>query len=290
MYSMTGYGKGIFEQAGKKYTIEIRSVNHRFLEIKCRMPKGMLAIEEKVERSLKEAFDRGSFVVHLDVDSSSEGVREINLDFELAKAYYAAGHRLKEYLGLPYDLSLQDLIRYPEVIRSEEKEKDEDLWIAIEEALKQAIEELQVMRAKEGAKLIVDLQDRIGLMEEAISTISGQSSRMVEEYHNKVRDRMRELLDTIPVDEDRLIHEAAVFADKSDVTEEITRLKIHLEHFRGYLALEEPIGRKLDFLIQEMNREVNTIGSKSSSNDLAVVIIGLKSEMEKIREQVQNLE
>lgn len=290
MNSMTGYGKGISEHSGIKYTIEIRSVNHRFLEIKCRMPKGMLAIEEKVERTLKDAFDRGSFVVHLDVDASSEGPREINLDYELAEAYYVAGHRLKEHLGLAYDLSLQDLIRYPEVIRSEEKEKDEDLWIAIEEAVKEAMKELMVMRAKEGAKLIVDLKDRIGLMEEAISTISGQSSTMVEEYHNKLRDRMRELLDTIPVDEDRLIHEAAVFADKSDVTEEITRLKIHLEHFRGYLALEEPIGRKLDFLIQEMNREVNTIGSKSASNDLAVVIVGLKSEMEKIREQVQNLE
>lgn len=290
MNSMTGYGKGQHELGGKVYTLEMRSVNHRYLEVKSRLPKGMLLVEENMEKVLKKSFNRGSFTIQLDVTASTVGTKDLKIDFELAEAYYNAGKRIKDHLGLPYNLSLQDLIRYPEVVKSESLELETDLWAAVEPALLQGIEQLTLMRYKEGEQLKKDFQERLTLMVSLLNQVDQYSEQIVFEYRDKLRDRIATLLEGVPVNEDRIAYEVAAFADKSNITEEILRLQIHIGHFKEYLDGDEPAGRKLDFLIQEMNREVNTIGSKSNSTDIGAIIVQLKGEMEKIREQVQNIE
>lgn len=291
MYSMTGYGKGVCEAPDKIYTLELRAVNHRFLEVKFRLPKGMLFIEENIDKSIKGSFERGSFSVYLNIEANSERQQEFHIDYQLAEAYYNAGNALKEHFGLPYGLTLQDLIRYPEVLSANgSEEADDELWSHIHEALTMACGNLKEMRLNEGLKLKQDFHERLAIIEENLKLVEGYSDRIVEEYRDRLSDRISSLLDAVPVNEDRIAYEVAAFADKSNITEEITRLGIHLQHFREFLEAKVPVGRKLDFLIQEMNREVNTIGSKSSSTDIAAIIVTMKSEMEKIREQVQNIE
>lgn len=291
MYSMTGYGKGIKETQERIYTLELRAVNHRFLEVKYRLPKGMLFVEEKIDKFLKANFSRGSFSVFLNIENNKEYKQDFNIDFKLAEAYFKAGQNIKEHFKLSYDLSLQDIIRYPEVISSNDKELDDEIiWNEIKEALETACENVKIMRKNEGEKLKVYFKESLEIININIDEVDKFSDFIVGEYKNKLQDRIKTLLDAVPVNEDRIAYEVAAFADKSNITEEITRLKIHMTHFKDYFEINEPIGRKMDFLIQEMNREINTIGSKSSSTDIAVIIVTLKSELEKIREQVQNIE
>jgi uncharacterized protein (TIGR00255 family) len=288
---MTGYGKGIKETQERIYTLELRSVNHRFLEVKYRLPKGMLFVEEKIDKFLKANFNRGSFSVFLNIENNKEYKQDFNIDFKLAEAYFKAGQNIKEHFNLSYDLSLQDIIRYPEVISSNDKELDDEvIWNDIKEALESACNNVKVMRSNEGEKLKEFFIESLEIINANISEVDKYADFVVGEYKEKLQDRIKTLLDSVPVNEDRIAYEVAAFADKSNITEEITRLKIHMTHFKEYFEINEPIGRKMDFLIQEMNREINTIGSKSSSTDIAVIIVTLKSELEKIREQVQNIE
>ena len=291
MNSMTGYGKGKGESPKKIYNIEMRAVNHRFIEVKSRLPKGMLLIEEKIDKYIKEYFNRGSFSVYINIENNSDYKEEFFINFNLAESYFNAGRSIKEHFNLPYDLSLQDIIRYPEVLSSEGEDEDQEtLWIYIKEAVENACINLSEMRKKEGEKLKTDCFKRLTKIAEDIDKIGEFTDLVVEEYKVKLNERIKSLLDTVPVNEDRLAYEVAAFADKSNITEEIVRLKIHIDHFREFLELDEPVGRKLDFLIQEMNRETNTIGSKSSSTDIATIVVSVKSEIEKIREQIQNIE
>lgn len=291
MYSMTGYGKGIKETQERIYTLELRAVNHRFLEVKYRLPKGMLFVEEKIDKFLKSNFNRGSFSVFLNIENNKEYKQDFNIDFKLAEAYFKAGQNIKEHFKLSYDLSLQDIIRYPEVISSNDKELDDEIiWNDIKEALETACGNVRTMRKNEGEKLKEYFKESLEIININIDEVDKYSDFIVGEYKGKLQDRIKTLLDAVPVNEDRIAYEVAAFADKSNITEEITRLKIHMTHFKDYFEISEPIGRKMDFLIQEMNREINTIGSKSSSTDIAVIIVTLKSELEKIREQVQNIE
>ncbi len=291
MFSMTGYGKGIKETQERIYTLELRAVNHRFLEVKYRLPKGMLFVEEKIDKFLKANFNRGSFSVFLNIENNKEYKQDFNIDFKLAEAYFKAGQSIKEHFKLSYDLSLQDIIRYPEVISSNDKELDDEvIWNDIKDALKAACENVKIMRGNEGEKLKGFFVESLEIINTNIDKVNNYADFVVGEYKDKLQDRIKSLLDAVPVNEDRIAYEVAAFADKSNITEEITRLKIHMTHFRDYFEINEPIGRKMDFLIQEMNREINTIGSKSSSTDIAVIIVILKSELEKIREQVQNIE
>lgn len=291
MLSMTGYGKGIKETKERIYTLELRAVNHRFLEVKYRLPKGMLFVEEKIDKFLKANFNRGSFSVFLNIENNKEYKQDFNIDFKLAEAYFKAGQNIKEHFKLSYDLSLQDIIRYPEVISSNDKELDDEvIWNDIKEALESACNNVKVMRENEGEKLKEFFMESLEIINANINEVDKYADFIVGEYKEKLQDRIKTLLDSVPVNEDRIAYEVAAFADKSNITEEITRLKIHMTHFKEYFEINEPIGRKMDFLIQEMNREINTIGSKSSSTDIAVIIVTLKSELEKIREQVQNIE
>ena len=291
MYSMTGYGKGIKETQERIYTLELRAVNHRFLEVKYRLPKGMLFVEEKIDKFLKANFSRGSFSVFLNIENNKEYKQDFNIDFKLAEAYFKAGQNIKEHFKLSYDLSLQDIIRYPEVISSNDKELDDEIiWNDIKEALETACENVKIMRNNEGEKLKEYFKESLEIININIDEVDKYADFIVGEYKGKLQERIKTLLDAVPVNEDRIAYEVAAFADKSNITEEITRLKIHMTHFKDYFEINEPIGRNMDFLIQEMNREINTIGSKSSSTDIAVIIVTLKSELEKIREQVQNIE
>lgn len=291
MFSMTGYGKGIKETQERIYTLELRAVNHRFLEVKYRLPKGMLFVEEKIDKYLKANFNRGSFSVFLNIENNKEYKQEFNIDYKLAEAYFKAGQNIKDHFKLSYDLSLQDIIRYPEVISSNDKELDDEvIWNDVKDALESACNNVKDMRMNEGEKLKEFFIESLEIINSSITEVDKYADFIVGEYKVKLQDRIKTLLDSVPVNEDRIAYEVAAFADKSNITEEITRLKIHINHFKEYFEVNEPIGRKMDFLIQEMNREINTIGSKSSSTDIAVIIVTLKSELEKIREQVQNIE
>lgn len=290
MLSMTGYGKGRREGFGKAFTVELRSVNHRFLEVKCRLPKGMLQIEEQMERLIKQNYQRGSFSVFLEIIPVPGGGKTLSLDYDLAAAYLEAAMQLKHHLSIPGDLTLQDILRYPEVLSGDGRAAEEGLWEPIGEALQEACDSLLNMRQEEGQKLYADIKMRIARVEKHLAGISSLGDLVVAEYREKLQQRLSTLLEAVPVNEDRIAFEVAAFADKSSITEEIVRLGIHISHFRQEMESREPVGRKLDFLLQEMNREVNTIGSKSSYPDISATVVEMKSEMEKIREQVQNLE
>lgn len=291
MYSMTGYGKGVGETAEKAYALEVRSVNHRFLEVKYRLPKGLLFIEEKIDKIVKGRFERGSFNIYLNIEPRKDCQQRLRIDYNLAEAYYEAAAELKEHFGLPSTLTLQDLLRYPDVLNADGTEQaDEEVWSAVETALEDACANLERMRLDEGEKLKLDFKERLALVGENLEKVASFSDTIALEYRDKLTERIQGLLDTVPVNEDRIAYEVAAFADKSSIAEEVTRLRIHIDHFSGFLDADGPVGRKLDFLIQEMNREVNTIGSKSSSTEIAAIVVLLKSEMEKIREQVQNIE
>ena len=290
MLSMTGFGKGRREGLGKAFTVELRSVNHRFLEVKCRLPKGMLLIEEQMERLIKKYFQRGSFSVYLEIAPLPGGEKSLSVDYALAEAYLDAARSLKHHLSISGDLTLQDILRYPEVLTGERKGEEEDLWEPIREALQEACDNLLRMRQDEGGKLYADFEMRIGHVEELLSGISPLAELVVSDYREKLQQRLSTLLEAVPANEDRIAFEVAAFADKSSITEEIVRLGIHISHFRQEMLSREPVGRKLDFLLQEMNREVNTIGSKSTYPEISASVVEMKAEMEKIREQVQNLE
>lgn len=290
MNSMTGFGKGVYELSGKRYTIEVRSVNHRFIELKMRLPKGLLAIEEKIDKALKNTFSRGSFSIYFTMETTEEGTKDLDVDLSLAKSYYEASLKARDFLGIEDHLTLKDIMLFSDVVRIGREDDEDVLWTGIGSAMEIAFEQLSEMRAAEGEALKKDITERISLLRGIVTEIEADSEGMVEVYQEKLEERIATLLDQVPVNEDRIAYEVAVFADKSNVTEEIVRLGIHLEQFESFFALKEPVGRKMDFLVQEMNREVNTIGSKSSVPAIAEKVVILKSELEKIREQIQNIE
>lgn len=289
MNSMTGFGKGCFETDDKVYTIEVRSVNHRFIEVKMRLPRGLLSIEEKIDKAIKSTFKRGTFSIYLDIRNNGSSPSDLEVDLGIAESYFLAGEKVKDHLNLSSSLSLQDILRYPEVVKTHSPE-EETLWPAISQALEEALEKMGEMRGLEGESLKKDLLGRLAFVSETVEVISQDSLDVVKDYQIRLRERIEELLDKVPVNEDRIAYEVAAFADKSSITEEIVRLRVHIEQFGLLLADKEAVGRKLDFLIQEMNREINTIGSKSNVTAIAAAVVTLKSELEKIREQVQNIE
>ncbi|AMP20489.1 hypothetical protein AZF37_04295 [endosymbiont 'TC1' of Trimyema compressum] len=290
MNSMTGFGKGSFETESKIYTIEARSVNHRFIEVKIRLPKGLLSIEEKIDKAIKNTFKRGTFSIYLDIRNNGTSPCELDLDLSIAESYFQAAEKVKNHLGMTSSLSLQDILRYPDVIKSQGVEEEDVLWPAVSNALNEALKTIGVMRRLEGEALKTDLLKRLQLISKTLEVVDEDSLEVVKDYQIRLRERIESLLDQVPVNEDRIAYEVAAFADKSSITEELVRLRIHIKEFERLLNDEDAVGRKLDFLIQEMNREINTIGSKSSVTTIANAVVILKSELEKIREQVQNIE
>lgn len=289
--SMTGYGRGEKLQEGKSFNVEIRSVNHRFSEVVVRLPKYYLALEDRVRKVILESVARGRLDVFVTVDDKGNSNKTIRVDKGLAMAYYSALEEIRETVGSDGNPGLMDIARFPDVVSLEEVQEDlEELWPALKQAVEDAMEKLMQMRTTEGQRLQTDLLKRVARLEEYTESISGRAPLVVVEYKEKLHQRLKELLGEVQIDESRLAVEVAVFADRSNVTEELVRLRSHFQEIKNTLDMDEAVGRKLDFLVQELNREFNTIGSKSNNLEISSIVIKAKSEVEKIREQVQNIE
>lgn len=289
--SMTGYGRGEASGEGKSITIEIRSVNHRYLEMAVRLPRTYVMFEERIKSYLKNIFARGHLDVYINIEETGEIKRNLKVDKELAMAYYESLKELAKFLGVENNIGIMALAQLPEIITIEQQEEDvEQLWPVFLEALEMAVEEMGSMRLEEGKKLAADLLIRKSYISEVMEEIKERSQLVVEEYRSKLQARIQELLASPPVDENRMAMEVAIMAERSNITEEIVRMMSHLEQLESFLSGNGPVGRKLDFLVQEMHREINTIGSKSNDLDISQKVVIVKSEIEKIREQIQNLE
>lgn len=290
--SMTGYGRGEAGNEAKGFTVEIRSVNHRFCEVVTRMPKSYAALEDRVRKAIQEKVSRGRLDVFITAENFAGGRnRAVSVDKELARAYFNALQELKSATGAAGDISVTDLSRLPDVLSLEEKDEDlEEIWAVMLSAVQQATEHLVAMREQEGRRLAEDILHRIDKIEQMNNQIAERAPLVVEDYRERMRQRIQELLGDIEIDENRLASEVAFFADRGNITEEIVRLRSHFKQVRETMKVPEPVGRKLDFLVQELNREVNTIGSKANDTQISTQVIAAKSEIEKIREQVQNIE
>jgi len=290
--SMTGFGRASTNsEANKVFTVEIRSVNHRYLDLNIKSPKSLFSLEEKIRKMITSSLSRGKVDVFITYKNYSRQDVEAKVNFNLADSYYKALNELNSRYALKDDLSLSLIARFPEIIYTEEKEENiEEIWIELEKAISSSLNALKAMRLREGEKLKTDIIDKCNNIIVNLKRVEVFSHEIVNNYKNKLMDRLTELLANIPIDENRISLELAIFADKSSIDEEVTRLYSHIDQLKNSLDLEEPIGRKLDFIVQEMNREANTIASKSADIEITNIALNIKNDIEKIREQIQNIE
>ncbi|MBS4536118.1 YicC family protein [Clostridium sp. D2Q-14] len=290
--SMTGFGRGENDDGIRKFTVEIKSVNHRYNDVIVRMPKHFSYLEENIKNRIKEKIKRGRVEVYINLENLQTSNLDVKVDMDLAKSYKNALELLNKELYLNTLVTLDQIIKYPDVINVE-KEKDEEdvIWNVLSIALNQALENLYNMRIKEGKKLAEDIIKRSEYIESLVKEIEKKSPIVVEEYKEKLEDRIKSILDeSVEIDDMKLANEVAYFADKSSITEEIVRLYSHIEQLINTLESKDSVGRKLDFIVQEMNREANTMGSKVGDIEITNNVVEIKSELEKIREQIQNIE
>lgn len=289
--SMTGYGKSEQTIDSLNVTVEIKSVNHRYFEFSARVPREYGFLEEKLKKYCNSLITRGKVECYVSVEDLEEREMEVNVNETLAAGYVKALKELSERFGLKDDISAVTLSRYPDVITFHKASEDEErIWNAVKTVAETAVSKFIEMRETEGSKLRGDILSRADYIIECVEFIEGRSPETVREYNEKLKQRMKELLGDAAVDEQRLLNEAAIYADKIAVDEETVRLRSHISQLREFMNSSEAIGRKLDFLVQEINREANTIGSKAQDVDIAKKVIAIKAEVEKIREQVQNIE
>ncbi len=290
--SMTGFGRATVQADGRAITVELKSVNHRYLDIGMRLPRTLNFIEDSVRSVLGEKLARGHVDVFVNYRNTRSDSKAVELDEPLLLAYASAAEKGAKALDALNDLSLSSLLRFPDVLTVTEAQEDQEAVCALcREAVSQAAEELIAMREREGEKLANDLLERAKVLEAIRNRIDERAPLVVRDYQEKLRARIAELLDgAAEVDESRLVAEVAYFADKANITEELVRLESHIAQLRAMLTGTEPAGRKLDFIVQEMNREMNTIGSKAADLTILNAVIEGKAEIEKIREQVQNIE
>lgn len=289
--SMTGYGKSEQTIDSLNVTVEIKSVNHRYFEFSARVPREYGFLEEKLKKYCNSLITRGKVECYVSVEDLEEREMEVNVNETLAAGYVKALKELSERFGLKDDISAVTLSRYPDVITLHKASEDEErIWNAVKTVAETAVSKFIEMRETEGSKLRGDILSRADYIIECVEFIEGRSPETVREYNEKLKQRMKELLGDAAVDEQRLLNEAAIYADKIAVDEETVRLRSHISQLREFMNSSEAIGRKLDFLVQEINREANTIGSKAQNVDIAKKVIAIKAEVEKIREQVQNIE
>jgi len=290
--SMTGYGRSQQQISGWDITVEIKAVNHRYFEFSCRAPRNCGYMEDKLKSLVQSGIARGKTDLYLQIASTGENNDEtVKVNLELAKSYMESLAKLSEATGLPMEISLSSLSRYPDVLTPERVAVDEDaLWEAVSAVAKEALANFIAMRETEGKKLKEDLLSRLDTVLALTAEVEKQSPQTVENYRNRLYQKLSTLLADRTIDDARVLTEAAIFADRIAVDEETVRLKSHVDQFRGILESDEPIGRKLDFLTQELNRESNTIGSKAQDSKILSIVVDLKSELEKIREQIQNIE
>lgn len=289
--SMTGYGRHELTASGKRLVVEMKSVNHRFAEFAIRLPRQYVLFEDRIRKILGEQISRGRVDIYVSVENCGEKKRQVKVDKDLAIAYYNSLKELAEKMEIPAQIDVSEICRFPEVLTVEDSEENpEELWPALEETARAAMNQLVAMRETEGRRLVEDLIHRNERIAQFIREIADRAPHVTVDYREKLRARLADILAEIPVDEARLATEVAFFADRSSIDEEITRLSSHLIQMMDSLQGGDSVGRKLDFLVQELNREANTIGSKANDLEISRLAIATKSEIEKIREQVQNLE
>ena len=286
--SMTGWGKGDFTIGGDVYAIEVKTLNHRFIDISMRAPERFSSMETRIRDEIKKRFSRGSFSVHINAVSSETPPLKLNVP--MARLYLEAAKEIKAELGVKGEMDLGTMLRQKDIFTFERKGSvaDED-WGAVRAGLEAALGQVEEWRTNEGESLVADLLSRMKTLEGLLFTVEVRIPKMVEGYRDKLKAEMEKIL-AGKVEESRILLEAALFAEKTDTAEEATRLKSHLELFRTLLASIGPAGKKLDFLCQELGREINTIGSKANDIKITQTVIDMKGEVEKIREQVQNVE
>lgn len=289
--SMTGFGRGHRVLNGRDITVEIRSVNHRYYEFSSRLPRSLGYIEEKLKSLLQGRISRGKVEVSVLLSNVEAADEKITINHEIVKEYIDALRSVKEEFGLTDDLSLSNILRIPDAFTVVKTETDEEqLWEDIRVTAEEALEHFISMRENEGERMKQDVLSRLDKIEEWVGVVETRSPQVVEDYRKRLYDKMCEVLSTTNIDEGRILLEAGIFSEKTAVDEETVRLRSHIAQFRSMLESGEPVGRKLDFLVQEMNRETNTIGSKVQDIEVTRIVVDQKSEIEKIREQIQNIE
>jgi len=289
--SMTGYG-GAKGTSGKlEISVEIRSVNNRYLDCNIKLPRVFTSFEETLKSIINENISRGKVDVYISIDSSNADDIEIKINQPLVKAYVTALRTIAWDNELSSDIRVTDLTRFPEILQAEKREVDTELLCAdISDTLRAALSDLDQMRTREGEKLCRDMSARLDEIEKLTKLAAEQSPKSIEEYRKKLEARMNEILQSANIDEARILTEAAIFADRVAISEETVRLNSHIAQLKEMLESNEPVGRKIDFLVQEFNREANTIGAKGNDTEMSKIIVDLKAEIEKIREQAQNIE
>lgn len=289
--SMTGFGRGHQVLNGRDITVEIRSVNHRYYEFSSRLPRSLGYVEDKLKTLLQGRISRGKVEVSVLINNVEAADEKITINHEIVKEYIDAMRSVKDEFGLVDDLSLSNILRIPDAFTVVKTETDEaQLWEDIRSTAEEALEHFISMRENEGERMKQDVLSRLAKIEEWVGVVETRSPMVVEDYRKRLYDKMCEVLSSTNIDENRILMEAGIFSEKTAVDEETVRLRSHIAQFRGLLESGEPVGRKLDFLVQEMNRETNTIGSKVQDIEVTRIVVDQKSEIEKIREQIQNIE
>ncbi|MBR2714907.1 MAG: YicC family protein [Ruminococcus sp.] len=289
--SMTGFGRCETSVNGRQITVEMKSVNHRYFEFSCRTTRGYSFLEDRLKKYVAQKVSRGKVDMFVSITESEDSQVDVAINKPLASGYVNAIHTLAKEYDIPDDLSVSVLSRYSDIFQIHKEEQDEEeVFGDVKVALDKALEGFLSMREAEGAKLRDDVLSRVDTIMSIVSQIEERSPITVEEYRAKLTKRITDLLQSTDIDEQRILTEAAIFADKVAVDEETVRLRSHFEQMKNFFESGVPIGRKLDFIVQEMNREANTIGSKVTDSILAHKVVDIKSEIEKIREQVQNIE
>ena len=289
--SMTGFGRCEVQKDARKFTVELKGVNHRYLDVNIRMPKKLNFFETAIRTLLKSYATRGKVDIFITYEDSSQNQVAVKYNEALAAEYLKYLNRMAEEFGLENDVRVSTLSRYPEIFTMEEQAEDEEeLWNGLKEALEGAFTQFVETRTTEGENLKKDILEKLGILEELVGYIEERSPQIVREYREKLEEKTKELLADAQIEDSRIAAEVILFADKICTDEEVVRLKSHISHMRSTLEEKEGIGRKLDFIAQEMNREANTILSKANDIEVSDCAISLKTEIEKIREQIQNIE
>jgi uncharacterized protein (TIGR00255 family) len=290
LYSMTGFGRGAAQFEGREITVELKSVNHRFLDLSPRMPRSLSFTEDSIRRHLQSKFARGHIDIHVFYKNERDDAKEAVMDRSIVSAYMAAAEALTE-MGVPGELDINAVMRLPEALRILEKDDDmEAISKLLSEALDSACAQMLESRLAEGLRLKEDITSRLNLIARKREQIALREPSVVLDYKERLHLRIEALLDGVEPDEARLAQEVALFAEKASIAEELTRLRAHIDSMISAMESNEPMGRRLDFIVQELNREANTIGSKASDMEILSLVVDIKAEIEKIREQVQNIQ
>ena len=289
--SMTGYGRCEETVCGRRITVELKSVNHKYFEFSPRVTRGYGFLEDKLKTYVQSRVARGKIDLFLSIETLEDADVIVSVNHSLAAGYIAALREITERYKLPDTVTVNSLSRYSDIFSVHKAPEDEEaIWAAVKTVLEKAVDAFIAMRETEGRRLYDDVMSRAAVILELVGKIEARSPETVKEYRERLEAKLREVLSDTTIDEQRILTEAAIFADKVAVAEETVRLRSHFEQLKALLNAEEPSGRKMDFLVQEMNRETNTIGSKASDSQIAYMVVDIKAEIEKIREQIQNIE